>query len=165
MFLLAFLLTPLTIFLHELGHFLLALQSSRPAQLHLTSVSGGATTADAMWLQAAQQAGGPLITLLLTVAGLIVFKRGGRPWAFALVVAASSRFATHLGYLGVRALLLAMQKPFGSKPNVDELVFARILGLSEPLISASVVMVFLARERTSAIRESSPKSSHSAFHQ
>jgi hypothetical protein len=69
-------MTPLTILLHELRHFMVAVQSGRSTQLHLTSVSGGATEADAIWLQAAQQAAGPTITLLLTILGLIAYKRG-----------------------------------------------------------------------------------------
>lgn len=59
------------------------------------------------------------------------------------MIAASSRFATHLGYLGVRAFLVAINKPFGRKPNVDELAFARTLGLSEVWVSILVAGIFV----------------------
>jgi hypothetical protein len=146
LFLFALVLTPITIVLHELGHFSIAVLSGRPAELHLSSVSGGALPSDPVWLQAAQAGAGPLVTFLLTLIGLVAYKRGGYLWAMALAAGAISRVVTDLGYLCIRLFLFAMGKPFAGNPNFDELVFARHVGINDIFASsiASLIMLVTA---------------------
>jgi hypothetical protein len=142
LFLFALVLTPITIVLHELGHFSVAALSGRPAELHLSSVSGGALPSDPMWLQAAQAGAGPFVTFLLTFIGLVAFRRGGHLWAMALTAGAISRVITDLGYLCIRLFLFAIGKPFAGNPNFDELVFARHVGLNE-VVASSIASTIL----------------------
>lgn len=135
LFLFSLVLTPITIILHELGHLSVAAFSGRPAELHLSTVSGGALPSDPIWIQAAQSGAGPLVTLLLTVIGLAAFQRTGRLWGMALAAGAISRVVTDLGYLVIRLFLFAIGKPFGGNPNFDELVFARHVGIDEVFAS------------------------------
>ncbi|MCW3798740.1 hypothetical protein OMW55_13070 [Sphingomonas sp. BN140010] len=143
LFLLATALTPVTILLHEFGHFAVAVQSGRPVQLHLTSVTGGASVTDPAWLQAAQAGSGPLVTLILTGVGLAELRRGGHLWGLALAGAAVSRLFTDLAYLCVRLLLFALGKPFGGTPSFDEFDFARIVKLNDILVSAIASSVLM----------------------
>jgi len=143
-FVFALVITPITILLHEFGHLSVAVLAGRTAQLHSASVSGGVLAGDPVWLQAAQVGTGPFVTLMLTAAGLVAYKRTNKTWALALAAAAASRFVTDLGYVGIRTFLFAFQKPFGGNPNFDELVFARLIGLSDIVASITASLVLLA---------------------
>jgi hypothetical protein len=138
LFLLAVLLTPLTIFIHELGHFAIPIIFDLPAQLHPTTVSGGAEPGSGAsgWMVAAQAGGGPLATVLMAIAGGSLFSRNRkRLWALAAAVAAASRMLVTTGYLAVRLLLAVLGTKFGGTPNFDEHNVAAALGFSPVIIS------------------------------
>ena len=146
--LLALVLTPLTILIHELGHFAVAWASGLPAALHPTSVSGGAAPGSAQpgWMIALQAGGGPLVTIAMSLAGALLYRRDpSRLWALAFSIAAASRFGVTTAYLGVRGLLGVLGRPFGGRPNFDEHNVSAALGVpTEPLaIMASLYLAGL----------------------
>jgi hypothetical protein len=137
-------LTPPTIILHELGHFIVPLAFNRSARLYPTHVSGGMLPSDPLWMQAAQSGGGPLVTLIMAVAGNIVYRRTGNLWVLALTIAAVSRWLTSPIYLGMRGLFAAMGRPFRGSPNFDEFSLARILGLNGSWAAVAVTVILIA---------------------
>jgi hypothetical protein len=143
--LLAALFTPLTILLHELGHFLPALLSDLPARLHPTTVSGGASRGSgaADWLVALQAGGGPLVTVVMGLAGAMLYGRGRRLWALAFAVAAISRLAVTTAWLGLRLVFLLLGRPYRGTPNFDEYNLALALGVP-PLFTAAAATLFFA---------------------
>ena len=143
--LLCLVLTPLTILVHELGHFAVALFSGLPAELHPTSVSGGAAPGSgAPWLLVAvQAAGGPLLTIAMSLAGAIAYKRKKRLWALALALAASSRIFVTSAYLGLRLLFLTLGRPFGGKPVFDEYSFGRAIGVTPEYVAIAATIFLL----------------------
>ena len=141
---LALVLTPLTIVLHELGHLAVGLASGLPVQLHPASVSGGADAANGSpaWLQALQSGAGPAVTVAMSLAATIAFRR--RPeklWLLALAAAAASRLFVSTVYLVMRGVLLVLGRPFQGTPNFDEYTTARALGLI-PEVAAALATVF-----------------------
>ena len=146
LFLLALLLTPVTILIHELGHFAVPLIFDLPVQLHPTTVSGGARpgSGNPAWMVAAQAGGGPLLTVVMGLVGGWLFVREGRQlWAFAFAAAAVSRLLVTTGYLAVRLLFAVQGRRFNGTPNFDEHNIARALGFS-PVIASIVATGFLA---------------------
>lgn len=140
----AFLLTPLAILLHELGHFVVPLALGLPAQLHPTHVSGGAEGGPGLpaWIMALQAGGGLLVTLVLCAVGTRLYLRDrSRLWALALAVAAASRLIVSAGYLAIRLFLLVIGRPYGGHPNFDEHVFARAAGVSPDLAAVAATLV------------------------
>ncbi len=130
-FLFALVLTPITILIHELGHFAVPMLFDLPAQLHPTTVSGGAEPGSGApsWMVAAQAGGGPLVTVLIALAGGFLFGRDHRRlWALAAAVAAASRILVTTGYLAVRLLLVVLGAKYGGTPNFDEHNIAAALG-------------------------------------
>jgi len=144
--LLTFLLTPLTIVIHELGHFAVPLLSGLPAQLHPTSVSGGAALGtQPAWLVALQEGGGPLMTIIMGAAGAAAYARDRRRvWALAFAGAAISRLLVSTAWLGLRLFLLVIGKPYGGNPNFDEHRVAEALGFSPFVTAVAATLVFAA---------------------
>ncbi|HEX8528297.1 hypothetical protein, partial [Allosphingosinicella sp.] len=146
LFLLSLLLTPVTIVIHELGHFAVPLIFDLPAQLHPTRVGGGASpgSGNPAWMVAAQAGGGPLLTVVMGLVGGWLFSRDGRRlWALAFAAAAVSRLLVTTGYLAVRLLFAVQGRRFNGTPNFDEHNIARALGFS-PVIASIVATGFLA---------------------
>jgi hypothetical protein len=135
--------TPLTILVHELGHFLVPLLSGLPAQLQPTTVSGGALLGRApSWLVALQAGGGPLVTLIMGVVGALLFSRDPRRlWALAFAFAAVSRFIVTAAWLGLRLILALLGQPYQGQPNFDEYILAGALGL--PALVTSLTATFI----------------------
>jgi cytochrome bd-type quinol oxidase subunit 2 len=138
------LLTPLTILVHELGHFSIGLTTGLPLELHPTSVSGGAEAgAAADWLVALQAGAGPLMTLAMSLLFAALYSRDrSRLWALAAAVAAASRLLVTTAFLGLRLFLLLLGRPYRATPNFDEHNAARALGLP-PLLMAIAATAFL----------------------
>ncbi|HEY5721854.1 MAG TPA: hypothetical protein VIT45_05985 [Allosphingosinicella sp.] len=142
--LLAFAFTPVTILLHELGHLAIAFASGLPAELHPASVSGGAHVGSGQpsALIALQAAGGPLVTVAMSLAaGLLYVRNPGRRWALAFAVAAASRLFVAAAWLVLRLVLLVLGRPYGGTPNFDEHNAARALGWP-PEIAAMAATLF-----------------------
>jgi hypothetical protein len=140
----ALLMAPLTILLHELGHFAVAAGTGWPAQLRPMSVSGGAEGGQlGPGLVALQAGAGLIVTVIVTlVAGLLYRGDRDRLWALAIAIAAVSRMFVTTSYLTVRAVLWVTGQPFGGKPNFDEHNVAVALGLP-PVLLALVTTIFL----------------------
>jgi hypothetical protein len=146
LFLFSLLLTPVTILIHELGHFAVPLLFDLPAQLHPTTVSGGARpgSGNPGWMVAAQAGGGPLLTVTMGLIGYWLFVRDGRRlWALAFAAAAVSRLLVTTGYLAVRLLFAIQGRMFNGTPNFDEYNVAEALGFS-PVVASLVATGFLA---------------------
>jgi uncharacterized membrane protein YfcA len=137
--LLSFLILPLTVLIHELGHFSIAVLSGLPAQLHASSVSGGAELGRApAWMVACQVGAGPLATLLMSIGGAILYGRDpARHWALALALSAASRFLMPTAYLGARFLFLIEGRNYTGRPVFDEHDFAVAVGLPAPIVAAA----------------------------
>ncbi len=145
LFLLALLFTPVTILIHELGHFAVPIFFDLPAQLRPTTVSGGAGLGSGHpdWMVAAQAGGGPLLTVAMGLVGAWLFVRDGRRiWALAFAVAAVSRLVVTTGYLAVRLLFAVQGRTFPGAPNFDEHNIARALAFS-PVLASIVATGFL----------------------
>jgi hypothetical protein len=146
LFLLALLFTPVTILIHELGHFAIPTIFDLPAQLRPTAVSGGAGLGSGHppWMVAAQAGGGPFLTVAMGLAGGWVFFRDRhRLWALAFAVAAVSRLLVTTGYLAVRLLFAVQGRTFSGAPNFDEHNIARALEFS-PVTASIAATCFLA---------------------
>ena len=143
--LLSVVLTVVTTLIHEFGHLLVPIGYGLPAELHPSSVSGGAIEGSRapIWMQALQAAGGPILTFVMTVTGLILHRRRPRSlFLTAFVLAAASRLATSVLYLGLRAFVAMLGRPFTGNPNSDELKVAEILGLSPIPVTIAVTVFF-----------------------
>jgi hypothetical protein len=141
--LLTLLLAPVTVFLHELGHFLLPLCADLPAQLHPTRVSGGADfgSASPAWMIAVQAGLGPTVTMVMSlIAGMLFVRDPRRLWALAFAIAASSRFLVTSAYLGTRLVILLLGQTFGGNPNFDEYNVARALGIPGEIPAAAATL-------------------------
>jgi hypothetical protein len=122
-------MTPLSIFLHELGHYTAARVFGYPALLKATSVASDLDQAPA-WLQAFQAAAGPLVTVIVTAAAAWFYsRRGTRLWALSLAMAAPHRFLVLGAYLAVMGAVTAIGGRFGGSPNFDEFNAAQAMGL------------------------------------
>lgn len=140
------LMIPLTILVHELGHFSVGLTTGLPLELHPTSVSGGAEPgAAADWLVAPQAGGGPLMTVAMSLVFAALYRRDPRRlWALAAAVAAASRLLVTTAYLGLRLFLLVLGRPYRATPNFDEHNVARALGLPPVLMAAAATLFLIA---------------------
>jgi hypothetical protein len=144
--LLTLLATPLTILLHEIGHFVVPLVAGLPAQMHPTTVSGGAMLGRVpSWLVALQAIGGPIVTLMMGLIGAVLFARNPRRlWALAFAFAAVSRFIVTTAWLGLRLLLAALGRPYAGKPNFDEYNLAIALGIPAMLTALAATLILAA---------------------
>jgi hypothetical protein len=138
-------LTPVTIVIHELGHFTVALASGLPAELHAASVSGGASPGSgaSSALVAMQAGAGPMLTILMSLAGALLYRRTRSLGTLAFAFAAASRLAVPAAYLAIRLVLLVLGRPFGGHPVFDEYLLARALGIV-PELAALAATLFLA---------------------
>lgn len=138
------LMVPLTILIHELGHFSVGLATGLPVELRPTSVSGGAEPgAAADWLVALQAGAGPIVTVVMALVFAALYRSDPRRlWALAGAVAAASRLLVTTAFLGMRLLLLVLGRPFQGTPNFDEHNVARALGLP-PMLMAAAASLFL----------------------
>lgn len=135
----ALLLTPVTIFIHELGHLSVPLALGLSAELHPTTVVGGAELGESPgWMVAAQSGAGPVVTIVTALAAAFLFARRGHPlWALAAAAAAAHRFVVTTGYLLVRLFLLLIDRPYGGTPNFDEHNVADALGWPPAVLAAA----------------------------
>jgi len=135
------LMTPLSVFLHELGHYAAARAFGYPARLKATSVAADLDQAPAL-IEAAQSFAGPAVTLLITIVAARLYARDRRRlWALALGMAAPHRYLVVTGYVAVLGLLALRGRPFGGTPNFDEYNTAQALGL--PIIPVAVAITAL----------------------
>jgi hypothetical protein len=143
--LLAMIIMPVTVIIHELGHFATPLLFSLPAQLHPGSVSGGAELDHApAWMVALQTGGGPLMSVLMGLGGGALYHRDPRRlWAMALAASAISRFVMDIAYLGARFLFLLEGRVYAARPEIDEYRLAEALALPPPLVSGAAAAFFL----------------------
>lgn len=123
-------IAPLSIVLHELGHFTVYTLSGYPAHLGPASVSLlPGTPAPPFVIAALGQAAGPAVTVLLTLLATIMIRRRGPQAAWvALALTAPLRMIVIFVFLGVR-LYLAVIGGTPGEPNFDEFNLANTLGL------------------------------------
>jgi hypothetical protein len=138
-------MTPLTILIHELGHLSIPLIAGLPAELHSTSLSGGAELGvNPDWMVALQVGAGPLVSLIMSLwAARLYSADNNRLWALAVAVAAAGRFYMPAGYLAIRLFFVMLGRPFGGRPNFDELLVAQAIGVPAPLVAAVAALFLL----------------------
>lgn len=141
-FLAAALSAPVAIVLHELGHFVVAHAFGFPdVVLRFASISDGAAEAGAPeWQQALKAGAGPLVTLVIVgLCCYLSWRRGPHPWVAAPAFAAGFRSAV----VGLSYGVARMRYP-GMEGNMDELNFARGLGLSQDVVMALSTLLIMA---------------------
>jgi hypothetical protein len=138
------LFVPLTIVLHELGHYLTAVLAGSPnPALHYSWTNPGDVAAKSSAIGGMIGLAGPAVTIILSAFGCL-WIRVRRParWAFALSVSAVSRFVVAVPYtivnIGIR-LVGGSLRP----PAFDEYKAGTALGWSGDALLASTVIVFV----------------------
>ncbi len=133
---------PLTIVLHELGHYLAALWVGSPnPALHYSWTSPGDLTAKDASIGAVIGLAGPAVTVILSLfACAWILLRGAARWTFALAVSAASRLVVAVPYTVINIVLLLMGRSL-SPPSFDEHKAAIALGWSGDAVLASTAMV------------------------
>jgi hypothetical protein len=146
------LLAPLTILLHELGHFLTAMALGfEEAQLHFSHVefdeAGGRSPAQVGLVGLA----GPLVTAAQILAAMAFHRlRPESRWPYALAVAAASRFVVGVPYTIIGLIVRARGERL-QPPAFDEFRAGEALGWSGDLLlglsslMVLVTLVWLAR--------------------
>jgi hypothetical protein len=134
-------LFPLSVVLHELGHFLIGRVFGIPTELHAASVSGLPETApfgNSPGGVALASLAGPAITMLLVVLG---FAFRTRVWGLPLLAVALARFFVNLAYM-IQQRFVAAGIAAPSNPNFDEIQAARALDLPpQPLAAVGAVLL------------------------
>jgi hypothetical protein len=140
--LLTCLIMPSTVLIHELAHLSIPLGLGLPAQLHPGSISGGAQIGKAPDGMVALQTGaGPLASLLMSLAGAVLWSRDKRRlWALAVAISSASRFVMSSLYLGARLLFLVEGRPYVAHPNFDEQNFAAALSVPTPPVALAATL-------------------------
>jgi hypothetical protein len=142
-FVLSALLFPLTVVLHELGHFLVGRSFGFPTLLHAASVTGLPETppfdGEAGGVALAALAG-PAVTLALAALGLLYRTR---VWGLPLMATALVRFLVNLLYM-VQQGFVAAGIAAASDPNFDEVLAARALGVAPQPLAAVGALLLLA---------------------
>ena len=146
-------LAPLTIVLHEVGHFVAAVStgSSNPV-LHYSWTDPGHLPAKGTWTEGVIGLAGPIVTIILALfACAWILWHGPARWAFALAICAVSRFVVAVPYtvinIAVR-LTGATLRP----PAFDEYKAGTALGWSGDALLGSTfvllvgVLVFVGRK-------------------
>lgn len=148
LFVWALALAPLTILLHELGHWVVAKASGFEPVLRYSAVSGipevppfGGKPLGV----AASALAGPLVSIFLTATGYLLWRR--RPsltWALALAFVAPVRFLINVMFLLVSAFVALGVVPRPS-PKFDEMTVALALGLPVlPIVAVGAITLPLA---------------------
>lgn len=142
----AALAAPVTVLLHEIGHFLAGLAMGFPdLVLHYGSVSDTAAESGMpQWQLGIQSAAGPIVTILLAlVCCVYVARRGPDRWAIATGIVAPIRFLIGVVYIGY-ALLVWWRGGRMEGSNFDEHNVAVASGLPLMLILAMEIVFLLS---------------------
>ncbi len=137
-------LVPLTIVLHELGHYSIALWLGFPnPALHYSSVTYGDVTARPASLSGIVGLAGPAVTVILAVfaCGWILL-HGPARWTFALAVSAASRFVVGVPYTVVNIVMILVGGHL-RPPAFDEHKAGTALGWSGDALLASTAVVLV----------------------
>lgn len=139
---LAALLFPMTVVLHELGHFTVGWLAGFPVVLHFASVSGVPEQlpfAGAPLAAGLASLAGPAISLALAAAGLAGWRR---LWGLPLLAAVLPRFTVNLLFMVQQGFVWAGIAEAGNS-SMDEAVAARALGVSPVPLAAIGALVLL----------------------
>jgi hypothetical protein len=131
--------------LHEVGHYLAAVVAGSPnPALHYSWTYPGDVAARAGAINGVIGLAGPAVTIILSALGCLwVRVRGPAAWAFALSVAAVSRFVVAVPYTVVNTIIRlggGRLRP----PAFDEYKAGTALGLSGDALLACTVIVLAA---------------------
>ena|GEM_PF-4501458 len=133
---------PLTIVLHELGHYSASLWAGSPnPALHYSWTSPGDLTAKDASIDGVIGLAGPAVTVILSVfACAWILLRSPARWAFALAVSAASRFVIAVPYTVIN---IVVRLTGGSlhPPAFDEYKAGTALGWSGDALLASTAIV------------------------
>lgn len=135
---------PVTIMLHELGHYLTALLAGSPnPTIHYSGSSPGDFAGNDGPIGAAIGLAGPAVTVILSAfACAWILLRGPARWAFALAVSAVSRFVVAVPYT-VLSILARLTGSSLSPPVFDEHKAGTLLGWSGDALLASTTIVLI----------------------
>lgn len=139
------LFVPLTIVLHELGHWSAAMWLGFPdPALHYSSISHGEVTNFPLSAVGIVGLAGPVVTVLLTLfAGGWFCVQGPARWAFALCLSAASRFVVGVPYTVVNTAVLLTGGRLQA-PAFDEHKAGTALGWSGDALLASTAVLLIA---------------------
>lgn len=134
---------PITIVLHELGHYATARALGFPNPVfHYSSIDPGDVRTIPPSLSGVVGLAGPAITVILALfaCGWILYKGPSR-WAFALAVSAASRFVVGVPYHGDQPRVRLSGKTL-RPPAFDEHKAGVALGWSgDPLLASTVIVL------------------------
>jgi hypothetical protein len=138
------LLAPITIVLHELGHYAAALWAGSPNPvLHYSWTAPGNMPAKRACTDGVIGLAGPAVTIILALfACAWILARGPARWAFALAVCAVSRFVVAVPYTLINIVVRLIGGHL-SAPAFDEHKAGTALGLSGDALLASTVVVLI----------------------
>lgn len=127
---------PLSIFVHELAHYVAGRAMGYPVVMNVASVAGGAELGvDPNYEVAVQAAAGPLMTLILAFSALFFLRRQPMPrWAFAMAIVVPTRTMVGVVFLYYHVKARLSGEVFQGKPNFDEFNAATALGWSPVLL-------------------------------
>jgi hypothetical protein len=136
---------PVTIVLHELGHYATARWLGFPNPvLHYSSISPGDVTTRPVWLSGVVGLAGPAITIILALiaCGWVFWRRPSR-WAFALAISAASRFVVGVPYTVANVVVRVIGATL-QPPAFDEYKAGVALRWSGDALLASTALVLVA---------------------
>jgi hypothetical protein len=138
-------LAPLTIFVHELGHYLAALSLGfDDPRLHFSHVDTGDAGGRPRWQVGLVGLAGPAVTAaLIPLAILCGRSRPKARWPFALAAAAASRFLVGVPYTLVSLVVRARGAQL-DPPAFDEFRAAEALGWSGDMLLGLSSLLFFA---------------------
>jgi hypothetical protein len=139
------LFVPLTIVLHELGHYLAAVLAGSPnPALHYSWTNPGDVAAKGSAITGVIGLAGPAVTIVLAAFGCLWIRlRSPAQWAFALSVSAVSRFVVAVPYTVVNTAIRLGGRRL-RPPAFDEYKAGTALGWSGDALLASTVVVLVA---------------------
>jgi hypothetical protein len=138
------LLAPITIVLHELGHYAAALWAGSPNPvLHYSWTDPGNLPAKGGSTDGVIGLAGPAVTIILAlIACAWILMRGPTRWAFALAVCAVSRFLVAVPYTLINIVARLAGRRLGA-PAFDEYKAGTALALSGDALLASTVLMLV----------------------